>query len=106
MTESELAIWLTEHMKENPLCGIKVFYQLGDWNISGYIPIPTWGIVEIDFQLDTCHTFKGFDRIHDSIIKFDAEKSHCYISIGKLTEIIDKYLKPFEEFLQKIPNKN
>lgn len=107
MNETEIAVWLTEHTKENPLCNPKIYYQLGDWNVSGHIGIDKWGILEIDFQLDSCHGFLGFERLHDVEIGFNSHTNHSIRAVEAFLNItVPKYLDKFEEFLKSIPVKN
>ena len=105
MSEGQLALWLSENIKSSPMMWTKIWFEIGNWNMSGQIPIEGWGWIEIDFELDCRHKWKGFEAEHVNF-KFDSKYSRCLRSIGKLPDLIKSRVKPLEDFLENIPVKN
>ena len=107
MNEAQIAIWLTEHnIKTNPITFMKVYWSMGDWYVEGSISIHELGHAKIDFMIDSCHKFVGFDKTTDVNIKFSKDKSHCYRSLQTFQKRIDRELEKVEAFLTTIPVKN
>lgn len=105
ITEKEIANHLIDNYKNVPLSSMKVYWHLGDWNVSGYMPIPVDnGIIEIDFVIDSCHTFFGFDEISDIEVKFSGNKSHTYRFLSKIQGIVDKEILKLKEYILSIKN--
>ena len=100
-TEAELAMWLVENVKSNPLHATKVYWWLGDWTFETEKTIDI-GTIRISFDLDVCHTYKGFDEY---CIEFqpNGNKNFGMRHLSKFPSIIEKTLEPFKEFLKNIP---
>jgi hypothetical protein len=107
MNEAQIAIQLTEYdIKTNPINFMKVYWLVGNWYVEGGISIHDLGHAKIDFEIDSCHKFLGFDKTTDVEIKFSKDRSHCYRAIQSFQQRIDRELEKIEAFLSTIPIKN
>lgn len=99
MTESELAVKLVEDVANNPLSSIRVYWSIGDWSLKGELNCSV-GIIFVEFDLDVCHLYKGFDEFGVDFQPFP--KPFSMGVVGKFPSIIERAIQPLKEYLKNL----
>lgn len=99
-TETDIAVWLATNHKDIPCMAFEVSFTLGSWYVTGEIPVQGWGAIMVEFDIDSCHKYKGFDAQHVHF-KFYKDTEHSLQAIKHLPNLISNYTKKFEEFMSK-----
>lgn len=104
--DTKIALWLVESKKiiNNPLgLGLTISHQISDWWVETQIPVSSLdAFIKISFIIDSCERYVGFGRVNIDVV-FNGKKSHCYRSLVRIQEKVDKELENLEAFLEQIP---